>query len=386
MCAALFLQSEVKDPYVIYNKQLAEQPIYRDEQNGVWAVYSYALCKWLLAAEACRIPPVATEGLNEYALAITGRLARLGNGAGHTVARQAAMLLFQNMRPVDTRDIVSGLLPRQQGSVEIDWMESVGRKLPVLHLLAGFAISREDGLFIAGHMDTLLKLMAPVKTPEQVEAVNALSIDIYRLLERHIRNNAVLMEVVRSIVAGGGVPVEEALALCISNVAGLLIQSYDACRGILGNALLHFLRCPGLGPLQGRSMNDWLQAVTEVFRFDPPVHHTRRVAGEDIAAGDGVIKKGETILLVLAAANRDAGQFAQPDRYDPARPNNHTHLGFGFGAHMCVAKALSTQLAAEALQYLFGHYASVRLLEEMIAYEPLANLRLIRQMHIGVTV
>ncbi|HSC39771.1 MAG TPA: cytochrome P450, partial [Chitinophagaceae bacterium] len=340
---------------------MAEQPVYRDGQSGVWAVYSYALCRRLLAADAGRIPPVATQGLNEYALAITGRLARLGNDPGHAVARQAAHLLFQGMRPVGTRDILTGLLPQQQGGVEIDWVESVGRKLPVLHLLAGFGINREEGLFIAGHMDMLLKLMAPVKTVEQVAAVNALAQDIYVLLERHIRNTAVLMEVVRAITAAGGVPADEALALCISNLAGLLIQSYDACRGILGNALLHFLRGPGLAPPKDRGMDYWLQAVTEIFRFDPPVHHTRRVASEDIVAGDDVIKKGQTILLVLAAANRDAGQFAHPDRYDPARPNNNTHLGFGFGAHMCVAKAFSTQLAAEALQYLFEHYSSVRL-------------------------
>ena len=91
-------------------------------------------------------------------------------------------------------------------------------------------------------------------------------------------------------------------------------------------------------------------------------------------------------MLVLAAANRDAGQFAHPGTYDPARPNNHTHLGFGFGAHMCVAKAFSTQLAAEALQYLFEHYSSVRLLEEAIAYEPLANLRLPKRMTVSLAV
>ena len=386
MVPALFLQSDVTDPYALYSKQLAEHPVYRDEESGVWAVYSYALCRQLLAADAGMIPPVATEGLNEYALAITGRLVRLSNGPGHAVARQSAMLLFQSRLPVSTRDILPGLLPRQPGGLEIDWVESVGKKLPVLHLLAGFAISREDGLFIAGHMDTLVKLMAPVKTDAQVAAVNALSAEIYTRLERHIRNNAVLMEVVGAVVAGCGISEEEGLALCISNLAGLLVQSYDACRGILSNALLHFLRNPGLAPLKDRNMDYWLQAVTEVFRFDPPVHHTRRVAGEDIGAGYGIIKKGQTILLVLAAANRDAGQFANPDKYNPARPNNSTHLGFGFGAHMCAAKAFSTQLATEALQYLFEQYSSVRLLKEAIAYEPLANLRIPKRMAISLAV
>src|SRR5438477_6813978 len=104
MITTLFRQSDVRDPYRIYAEQLLNNPVYWDDENKLWALYSYKACKEILSNPAALVPQVATEGLNDYALAITGGLVRLSNAPGHALARKAALLMFQRMKPVSARD------------------------------------------------------------------------------------------------------------------------------------------------------------------------------------------------------------------------------------------------------------------------------------------
>jgi cytochrome P450 len=129
--------------------------------------------------------------------------------------------------------------------------------------------------------------------------------------------------------------------------------------------------------------NDNYSFVTEVLRYDPPVHHTRRVAGEDIYLDHHIFKKGEPVVLMLASANRDERQFANPDIFDIHRSNNHDHLTFGYGAHSCLAATFSVRLAAETLVHLVHSYKDIRLEEKEIKYEALANVMLPNQLHIN---
>ena len=72
-------------------------------------------------------------------------------------------------------------------------------------------------------------------------------------------------------------------------------------------------------------------AVEELLRYDPPVQFANRVAAVDLEIGGHTFRKGERVMLLIAAANRDPAQFPEPDRLD-VRREELRHQSFGIGA------------------------------------------------------
>jgi cytochrome P450 len=71
------------------------------------------------------------------------------------------------------------------------------------------------------------------------------------------------------------------------------------------------------------------------------------------------LKEGDLVLPVFAAANRDATQFPDPDRFDIHRSPNR-HLGFGHGIHLCLGASLARLEAKVALGELLRRFPRMR--------------------------
>jgi unspecific monooxygenase len=71
-------------------------------------------------------------------------------------------------------------------------------------------------------------------------------------------------------------------------------------------------------------------------------------------------QRGDQVGLLLAAANRDPGQWERPDQFQPARPVK-PHASFGAGLHFCVGAPLARLELQVALPILFRHHPGLRL-------------------------
>ncbi|SFF43460.1 Cytochrome P450 [Actinacidiphila alni] len=100
-------------------------------------------------------------------------------------------------------------------------------------------------------------------------------------------------------------------------------------------------------------------AVEEVLRYDPPIHVVTRVAGDDMRLADIDVRKDETVHLMLAAANHDPAQYADPHIFDIRR--KVSHLSFGGGIHYCVGAPLARMEAAALLTSLLRRLPGLRL-------------------------
>jgi cytochrome P450 len=65
------------------------------------------------------------------------------------------------------------------------------------------------------------------------------------------------------------------------------------------------------------------------------------------------------VLALVAAANRDPAQFAEPDALDVGRDAN-PHVAFGCGIHYCLGAPLARAEGQIAFRSLLERFPSVR--------------------------
>ena len=78
-------------------------------------------------------------------------------------------------------------------------------------------------------------------------------------------------------------------------------------------------------------------------------------------------KKGQRVLLMLGAANRDPDQFADPDRLDLQREPNR-HIAFGLGVHYCIGAPLARLEAQIAFPEILRRFPGLRLRQDRLEW------------------
>ncbi|OBB45286.1 cytochrome [Mycobacterium sp. 852002-51961_SCH5331710] len=96
-------------------------------------------------------------------------------------------------------------------------------------------------------------------------------------------------------------------------------------------------------------------AVEEVLRFEPPVHHIARYVANDVVYHDQTIPTGSALLLMSGSANRDDRKFDDPDTFDIHRAANN-HLSFGRGTHFCLGASLARVEGRVALEEILKRW------------------------------
>jgi cytochrome P450 len=102
-------------------------------------------------------------------------------------------------------------------------------------------------------------------------------------------------------------------------------------------------------------------AMEEALRLETPLLNITRLATKDSEVGGVPIPAGSTIMLMLAAANRDEERHPDPDRYDIFRESPKPHISFGHGPHACLGLHLARLEMRTALNLLFDRLPNLRL-------------------------
>lgn len=160
----------------------------------------------------------------------------------------------------------------------------------------------------------------------------------------------------------------------------LLHGGYESTMNTIGSAMLHILRDPQLRAAPELAAG----AVEETLRYEPAFQFVVRVATEDLELGGQPIGRGQQVVCVLGAANRDPAQFTDPERFDPRRSPNH-HLGFGYGPHFCIGAQLARMEAKIAIETLLGRLEGLELATDAPAWRPAFGVRSLETLPVRFT-
>jgi cytochrome P450 len=141
----------------------------------------------------------------------------------------------------------------------------------------------------------------------------------------------------------------------------LLVAGHETTVNLIGNGMLALLEHPDQ---MERLRNDPAlikSAVEELLRYASPVETaTERYAREDVTIAGVTIPRGALVFAVIASANRDERQFANPDTLDITREPNK-HLAFGQGIHYCLGAPLARLEGQIAINTLLRRSRDLRL-------------------------
>ncbi|WP_435240720.1 cytochrome P450 family protein [Streptomyces cucumeris] len=141
----------------------------------------------------------------------------------------------------------------------------------------------------------------------------------------------------------------------------LLFAGYENVVHLIGNSVSGLLDRPELLSALCGKPEGIPAAVEEFARHDGPAPLSiRRFPLEDIEIGGVTVPAGETVLLSIASANRDARHFEDPDHFNPHVVRSG-HLAFGHGIHYCLGAPLARMEAEVALEALLSRFPGLRL-------------------------
>jgi hypothetical protein len=146
----------------------------------------------------------------------------------------------------------------------------------------------------------------------------------------------------------------------IANVIQLFSAGHETTINLIGNGLLALFRHPDQLAKLRANPDLAANAVEEILRYDSPVQAAGRDAYDDAEIAGQKVAKGEAIVCLLGAGNRDPDIYPDPDTLDITRPNIR-NLSFGGGIHYCIGAQLSRIEAEVAIATLLRRLPRLRL-------------------------
>lgn len=285
----------------------------------------------------------------------------------HTRLRGLVVTAFTARRVEDMRsriqEIVETMIDRVVHRGHMDLIADFAFPLPVTVICEMLGIPAEDRVMFFSGARTGGRLLDPVPLSRaEIDAANADNLDSAEYfrdlfaLRRREPGDDLTTQLVQAEEEGNKLTNEELTA----NIMLLFGAGHETTVNLIGNGLLALHQHPDQLQLLKDNPSLVTNAIEELLRYDSSVQLTGRTALEDIAVGDVKVAKGESVLALLGAANRDPDVYTDPDRLDITRPNVRP-LSFGGGIHFCLGAQLARIEGEIAIATLLRRLPNLRL-------------------------
>jgi cytochrome P450 len=238
--------------------------------------------------------------------------------------------------------LTDDLLAPLEGDVEV--MSALALKLPITVIGEMLGVPSEAHAGLLPSIKIAIRSLATFEAnlDEFAEIYEAMGViddyfaDLITYKRAHPADD-MLTELIHAEEAGDKLTEAELL----STVMLLFVAGYETTTNLVGNGLRAFL----LFPDQLQRLRDdrslLKSAVEEILRYDSPVQLTgRMVLEDDLEVAGTPVGKGQELLTLLGAANRDPRVYDDPDTFDIGRVGP-APISFSAGIHYCLGAALA---------------------------------------------
>ena len=370
------------NPYPIYHQLQSQHPIYADPRFG-WVISRYADVSAVLRDPYLSIPcitpdipvPEPLQAVADEVRALRRYLQLIVEGTGRPEHGRLRSLVVKGLSPIiaermrdSTQHIVDDLLSSVCDRRHMDVISDFAFKLPIMIIAQLLSIPKSDLKFfhdLAGDITALFSLLPTSEYTDTIRKAHRRQRELVDYLRHAVvsrrgkPDDDLISKLIRATRYDNELGDEQIIAKCVH----LILAGHETTMNLIGNATLALLKHPS----ELRTLLDEPAliptALEELLRFESPVQAVVRQAMTNREIRGHLILRGEHILVLLGAANRDPFEFSEPDQLNLRRRPNR-HIAFGHGAHFCPGASIARLAGQIAIQSLFERFPTLRLVDD----------------------
>ncbi|MGW7408449.1 cytochrome P450 family protein [Streptomyces sp. NPDC054833] len=356
-----------RDPHPVYARLRERGPVHRvrlpapDQHQETWLVVGYeearaALADPRLSKDGSRI------GVTFLDEELIGKYLLVADPPQHTrlrglITRAFTMRRVEELRP-RIQEITDRLLDEMLPHGRADLVDALAYPLPITVICELLGVPEMDR---TQFRKLSTEAVAPTSAQSEYDAFVRLAEYLTELIDDKRRagpSGDLLGDLIRTTAEDGD-------RLSPGELRGmafvLLIAGHETTVNLIANTVLALLEHPGQLAALRADMTLLDGAIEETLRYEGPVENaTYRFAAEPLEIAGTPVARGDTVLIGLSAADRDAARCPDPDRFD-IRRDNRGHLAFGHGIHYCLGAPLARLEARAAVRSLLDRAPALTL-------------------------
>lgn len=351
---------DAADPYPFYTTRRCAGDIVWDDTARAWLVLGYHAARDVLtgahwtsdpraAVAAASAPMLFNSAFVEASMLFT-------DGPAHTRLRGAVRDVFARKfinRLDDGLELIcSDTVSAIHAGQTFDAMSQIALPLPIAVIGAWLGLDTDHCAALREHSPAIIQVLGGFADTDELEqGLGAAAALLTQMLPAAADRRTHPSDDLLSYLASDP---ELSLDEVVITAILIAVAGHETTANLLGASLIRLLSTDTDGTsLADRIDPDDPAVLTELLRLDSPVQAAGRTATADQRISDVDIECGETVLVCLAAANRDPRVYATPDHFDPTR-SGPAPLTFGHGAHYCIGAPLARLETAIALRHILA--------------------------------
>ncbi|MBB3753666.1 cytochrome P450 [Mycolicibacterium sp. BK634] len=350
---------DAADPYPLYEAYRREGDVVWDATAQAWLVLGYHAAREVLVGQQWTSDPRANQAVAAYRL-FTAEIVQTNmlftDGPTHDRLRHAVRDVFSRSFISQLTEGIESLCKQTVSAIDVDEpfdvMSQIAWPLPVVVVAAWLGLDPAQCQVLREYSPAVIRLLSGITDTDTLhEGLAASTALITEFLpaaaDRRVNPGDDLLSYLATAP-------ELSLDEVVTTAILIAVAGHETTANLLGAALTRLLTPTA----EDTRLADHIDpadptVLSELLRLDSPVQAAARTATADHHLANVHIRNGESVLVCIAAANRDPHLYPAPNQFLPDR-HGPPPLTFGHGPHYCLGATLARLETSTALRHILA--------------------------------